>query len=86
MPAEGPLHHMNRGAQFAICVGNKGYPASLELRKIYQVIPDRAASAAGLHQLRVIDEAGEDYVPRRLFRAPATATGGRASSAPVHVA
>ena len=46
---------MKREAQFVICVGNKGYPASLELRKIYQVIPDRAASR--LHQLRVIDEA-----------------------------
>jgi hypothetical protein len=25
---------------FAVCVNNKGYPASLELRKLYQVIPD----------------------------------------------
>ena len=51
---------MKREAQFVICVGNKGYQASLELRKIYQVIPDRAASR--LHQLRVIDESGEDYL------------------------
>src|ERR1039457_1251039 len=51
---------MKREAQFVICVGNKGYPASLELRKIYQVIPDKAASR--LHQLRVIDESGEDYL------------------------
>jgi hypothetical protein len=51
---------MKREAQFVICVGNKGYAASLELRKIYQVIPDKAASK--LHQVRVIDESGEDYL------------------------
>jgi hypothetical protein len=51
---------MKREAQFVICIANKGYPASLELRKIYQVIPDKAASR--LHQLRVIDESGEDYL------------------------
>ena len=51
---------MKREAQFVICIGNKGYAASLELRKIYQVIPDRVA--AKLHQIRVIDESGEDYL------------------------
>jgi hypothetical protein len=47
-------------AHFVICVENKGYAASLELRKIYQVSPDKAASK--LHQIRVIDESGEDYL------------------------
>jgi len=51
---------MKREAQFVICVVNKGYPAALELRKIYQVVPDKAASR--LHQVRVIDESGEDYL------------------------
>jgi len=51
---------MKREAQFVICVGNKVYAASLELRKIYQVIPDKIAPK--LHQLRVIDESGEDYL------------------------
>ena len=51
---------MKREAHFVICVGNKGYAASLELRKIYQVIPDKVASK--LHQMRVIDESGEDYL------------------------
>ena len=51
---------MKREAQFVICVGNKGYAASLELRKIYQIVPDKAASR--LHQIRVIDESGEDYL------------------------
>lgn len=51
---------MKREAQSVICIGNKGYAASLELRKIYQIVPDKAASR--LHQLRVIDESGEDYL------------------------
>jgi hypothetical protein len=47
-------------AQFVVCVKNEGYPASLELRKIYQVVTDRAAEAHGL--IRVIDESAEDYL------------------------
>jgi hypothetical protein len=35
-----------------------GYPASLELRKIYQVVAD--ARAAEHQFIRVIDESGED--------------------------
>ena len=46
--------------QFAVCVRDEGYPASLELRKIYEAVPD---SSAGEHRLiRVIDESGEDYL------------------------
>src|ERR1039458_3970949 len=45
--------------RFVVCVKNKGYAASLELRKIYQAVPDQAA--AKLHHIRVIDESGEDY-------------------------
>ena len=30
--------------QFAICINNQDYPASLELRKIYQVLPDERAA------------------------------------------
>jgi hypothetical protein len=38
----------------------------LELRKIYQVIPDKVASK--LHQIRVVDESGEDYLyPEECF-------------------
>jgi hypothetical protein len=51
---------MKREAQFVICIGNKGYAASLELRKIYQVLPDKAGSKH--QQIRVIDESGEDYL------------------------
>jgi hypothetical protein len=45
--------------KFALCLNNKGYPASLEVGKIYCVIPDDQAAAHGY--LRVIDESGEDY-------------------------
>jgi hypothetical protein len=45
---------------FAVCVKNKDYAASLELRKIYKVIPDDLA--AKHQQIRVVDESGEDYL------------------------
>ena len=48
------------GARFAVCIDNSGYPASLEVHKIYQVIPDEHAAEEG--DLRVIDESGEDYL------------------------
>jgi len=47
-------------SRFVICVDNSEYPASLELHKIYRVIPDKDAQADG--DLRVIDESGEDYL------------------------
>jgi hypothetical protein len=46
--------------QFAICVQNEGYPASLELWKVYRVIPDKRAAQHKL--VRIIDESGEDYL------------------------
>ena len=52
--------------RFVVCVNNKDYPASLELRKLHQVVADEAA--AKHHQLRVIDESGEDYLyPEEYF-------------------
>jgi len=57
---------MKREAHFVICVSNKGYAASLELRKIYQVLPDKGGLKH--HQIRVIDESGEDYLyPEEYF-------------------
>jgi hypothetical protein len=41
-------------------VKNAGYPASLELRKIYPLRRDSAARKLGM--LRIIDESGEDYL------------------------
>ncbi len=44
---------------FAVCLNNEGYEASLEIGKIYRIIPDETAEINGL--IRVIDESGEDY-------------------------
>ena len=45
--------------QFGLCLNNDGYAASLEVGKVYRVIPDDEAAAHGY--IRVIDESGEDY-------------------------
>ncbi len=46
--------------RFVVCIDNAGYPASLELHKIYRALSDDVASAEG--DIRVIDDSGEDYV------------------------
>lgn len=46
--------------QFVVCINNAEYPASLELHKIYRVIPDEEAAEDG--DIRVVDESGEDYL------------------------
>ena len=46
--------------EFVVCINNIDYPASLELHKIYRVIPDEDAAAE--RDIRVIDESGEDYL------------------------
>lgn len=55
--------------EYVICIDNQDYPASLELRKIYPILPDAKASDCALRSaqgdrqmLRVIDESGEDYL------------------------
>ena len=45
--------------QFVICIQNEG-SEDLELRKLYQVLPDETAAEDGY--IRVIDESGEDYL------------------------
>jgi hypothetical protein len=51
---------INRKKMFVVCIKNEGYAASLELRKIYEVVPDELAAS---HQMiRVVDESGEDYL------------------------
>lgn len=47
------------GKQFVVCI--KSDPnADLEVRKIYQVLPDE--KAAEDNYIRVVDESGEDYL------------------------
>jgi len=51
---------------FVVCTSNEGYEASLEPRKLYELIEDKKAQSLGM--LRVIDESGEDYLfPEGLF-------------------
>ena len=50
---------------FVVCVNNDDCE-DLEVRKIYQVLPDKDAAADGL--LRIVDESGEDYLyPAKFF-------------------
>ena len=49
----------NQFPQLGLCLNNEGYPASLEVGKLYRVIPDDGTVTHGY--IRVIDESGEDY-------------------------
>lgn len=54
------------GPVYVLCIKNRGYPASLELRKIYRSLPDDRGASHGL--IRVVDESGEDYLyPADMF-------------------
>ena len=46
--------------EFAICIDNRGYEVSLEVRKLYEIVEDADAEKHG--QIRVIDESNEDYL------------------------
>ena len=62
------MKQQNAAMKFLICINNKDYPASLEQRKIYRVLPDVRAAKHGL--VRVIDESGEDYLYPADYFAP----------------
>ena len=50
-----------------LCIRNRGYPAALQLRKLYLRLADPKAGRMGL--MRVVDESGEDYLyPAAFFR------------------
>ena len=52
--------------RFVICIKNAGYLASLELRKLYELLDDPEAETDEM--IRVIDESGEDYLyPSDMF-------------------
>ena len=58
----------NGNGRYVLCVENCGYPASLEVRKVYRVIPDVKAFACG--RIRVVDESGGDYLYPAAFFIP----------------
>jgi hypothetical protein len=59
------MKRMRGQTRFALCVRTDG-SEDLEQRKVYQILPDRAASRDGY--VRVIDESGEDYLyPAKYF-------------------
>jgi len=53
--------------QFAVCVRNEECE-DLELRKVYQVLPDKRAARDGY--VRVTDESGEDYLYPEAYFVP----------------
>jgi len=54
-----------RATGFVLCIENRGAD-DLDVRKVYRVLPDRAATATGY--IRIVDESGEDYLyPARFF-------------------
>lgn len=56
------------GKRFVVCVKNRGYRASLIVRRIYTCVADPEAEARRL--LRIVDESGEDYLyPASFFAA-----------------
>ncbi len=55
-----------RNKRYALCIDNGGYPESLDVRKVYPILPDKRAEAN--NYIRVIDETGEDYLyPAKYF-------------------
>ena len=53
------MKDMGKQPRFVVCVNNDECE-DLDVRKIYQVLPDQAAADDGL--VRVVDESGEDYL------------------------
>ncbi len=46
--------------KFAVCINNKGFEASLEVGKLYEVVGDTESESDKM--IRIIDEDGEDYL------------------------
>ena len=50
----------NLPPNFARCIRNDGYPASLEVGTWYQMLPDPTAADSDF--VHIVDESGEDYL------------------------
>ena len=55
-------------SSYVLCIDDGGYPESLEVRKVYPVLPDERAAAN--NYIRVIDETGEDHLYPAKYFAP----------------
>lgn len=51
---------MSDKSKYVICVKKEDYPASLQLWKVYRVLPDEKCERHNM--IRVIDESGENYL------------------------
>ena len=59
-------------SRFVVCLVNRGYPASLVVRRLYPVLPDAVGEKHDM--IRIVDESGEDYLyPKKMFAAVALA-------------
>jgi hypothetical protein len=59
-------------SRFVVCLVNRGYAASLVVRRLYPVLPDALAEKHDM--LRITDESGEDYLyPKKMFATVALA-------------
>ena len=72
-----------RGAtSYVLCVKNDGYPASLDLGKLYRCLRDLGAERHSMR--RVFDESGEDYLyPRDWFIEHRTSPAAGRQTGPV---
>jgi hypothetical protein len=61
--------------QFAVCVDNNGYEASLERNKISVVLSDKNAESDT--DIRMVDESGEDYLFSAARFVPPRGSGSR---------
>jgi len=59
-------------SRYVVCLVNRGYPASLVVRRLYPVLPDALGDKHDM--IRIVDESGEDYLyPKKMFAAVALA-------------
>lgn len=61
------MKHSQAGRRFVICIHNRDCE-DLELRKIYEVLPDQKAERDAY--IRVVDESCEDYLYPSAFFFP----------------
>lgn len=65
---------MSEPRPFAICIHDGEYAGTLEVRKVYEILPD--AIAAKRNYIRVIDESGEDYLYPEAWFVPVAVPAG----------